>query len=190
MARGLEMNVLTVTGYVTCHGGQKGRHTMNDSILNGKSILAVNEKNPTVLTVLREEILQSCPNCTLDTATTFKEATERLASFTYHAIILDMGDHGFDLLGRALVKKIPVTTLNVDPFKLEALKRSFETKVMSSLPKVELGEVVPVLEDLLVRKHLPRWKRLMRGSKTRFGMRFQTDWEKKTGLPWREWGKW
>jgi hypothetical protein len=101
-----------------------------------------------------------------------------------------MGDHGFDLLGRALVKKIPVTTLNADPFKLEALKRSFETKVMSSLPKVELGEVVPVLEDLLVRKHLPRWKRLMRGSKTRFGMRFQTDWEKKTGLPWREWGKW
>ena len=162
---------------------------MNDSILNGKSILAVNE-NPKVLAVLREEILQSCPNCTFDAATTFKEATERLASFTYHAIILDMGDQGFDLLGRALVKKIPVTTLAAHPFNLEVSKRSFETEIMSSLPKVELGEVVPVLEDLLARKHLSRWKRLMRGLKAFFNTRFQTDWEKQTTLPWQEWGKW
>ncbi len=161
---------------------------MKSSILNGKDILAVNE-NPKVLAVLREEILHSCPNCTLDTTTTFKEATERLASFTYHAIILDMGEHSFDLLGRALVKKIPVTTLAVNPLNPKDSKHSFETEIMSFLPKAELGEVVPVLEDLLAREHPPRWKRLMRGLKALFNMRFQTDWEKKTGLPWREWGR-
>lgn len=161
---------------------------MKDSILNGKSILAVNE-NPEVLAALKKEILQSCPNCTFDAATTFKEAIERLASFTYHAMILDTGGRSFDLLGRALLKKIPVTTLTVHPFN-EALKRVFETRVMLSLPRVELGKVVPVLEGLLAPKHLRRWKRLVRAIKAFFNMRFQSDWEEKTGLAWREWRNW
>jgi len=155
--------------------GQRGRRTMKDSILNGKSILAVND-NPEILAVLEKEILQSCRKCTFDTATTFKEADQRLASFTYHLIIVDiMGDYGFDLLQRALIKKIPVTTLTVRPFNLEALKRSFETNAISSLPKENLGEVVPLLEDVLAHKHLPPWKRPIEKLKRFFDLTFESD---------------
>ena len=56
---------------------------MKNSILNGRSILAVNDDFD-VLAVLEEEILEACPNCTFDKVVTYKGATERLASYTYH----------------------------------------------------------------------------------------------------------
>ena len=74
---------------------------MKESILNGKSILAVDDESD-VLTVLEEEILGACPQCQFDKATTFEEASQRLASYTYDIVILDiMGVRGFDLLERA-----------------------------------------------------------------------------------------
>jgi DNA-binding NtrC family response regulator len=150
---------------------------MKDSILNGKSILAVNG-DPQVLAVLRKKTLQSCPNCTFHTATAFKEAIERLASFTYHLIMLDiMGDHGFDLLERAVIKKIPVTMLTVHPFNLESLKRSLETKGISFLPKEKLGEVVPLLQSLFAKSHLFHWKRLVGKLKSTIQTMFTPDWE-------------
>ena len=72
---------------------------MKDSILNGKSILAVNGDSGG-LAVLKEKVLKACPNCTFDIASTFKEATERLASCTYHLILLgDMGIRSLDGIG-------------------------------------------------------------------------------------------
>jgi hypothetical protein len=47
---------------------------MKESILNGKSILAVDD-GPDVLEVLEEEIREACPRCTFDKATTFEDAT-------------------------------------------------------------------------------------------------------------------
>ena len=48
---------------------------MKESILNSKRILAVDDE-PDVLDVLEEEILQACPNCTVDKARTFEEASQ------------------------------------------------------------------------------------------------------------------
>jgi len=60
---------------------------MRESILKKKMILAVDEE-PNVLTVLEKEIRAVCPSCTFDRTTTYKEAGERMASFTYDLVIL------------------------------------------------------------------------------------------------------
>ena len=95
-----------------------------------------------------------------------------------------MGVRSFDLLERAVIKRIPVAMLTAYPFSLKALKRFFKTKAISSLPKAKLGEVVPLLEDILDRRYLPQWKRLTGKLKTSFQSLFDSDWEKMPGLKW------
>jgi DNA-binding response OmpR family regulator len=161
---------------------------MKDSILNGKSILAVNS-DPDVLAVLEEEILEACPNCTFDAATTFKEASERLASYTYHLVVLDiMGVRGFDLMERAVVKKIPITMLTAHPFTPEALRRYFGMKAMSFLHKEKLDEIVPFLETVLKQEYVPGWKYFMHGLKRLFDSKGKSDRKNEMGLSWEKWG--
>jgi hypothetical protein len=50
---------------------------MADSILNGKSILAVDDE-PDVLTVLGEEILGAAPKCKFEKAITYEEAAKKI----------------------------------------------------------------------------------------------------------------
>jgi CheY-like chemotaxis protein len=77
---------------------------MAESILKGKMVLAVDDE-PDVLTLLEEEIKEACPDCFFDKVTSYKEAVERLASWTYDLVILDiMGVRGFDFLKNAVVR--------------------------------------------------------------------------------------
>jgi CheY-like chemotaxis protein len=162
---------------------------MKESILNGKRILAVDDE-PDVLSVLEEEILGSCPNCKFDKAMTYEEAVNLLKSNPYDVVILDiMGVRGFDLLSLAVDRNIRVAMLTAHALTPEALKRSFEMKARAYLPKEKLGEIVPFLEDILKYDYLPGWRRLFEKLKGFFDSKFESDWEKKTGLNWREWGK-
>jgi CheY-like chemotaxis protein len=163
---------------------------MKDSILNGKRILAVDDE-PDVLAVLGEEILGACTNCQFEKATTYEEAVKLLESKSYDVVILDiMGVRGFDLLELAVKRNFRVAMLTARALTPEALKRSFEMKARAYLPKEKLGEVVPFLEDVLKYEYLPGWKRLLEKLKGFFDTKFESDWEKKTGLEWREWHKW
>jgi len=162
---------------------------MTESILNGKKILAVDDE-PDVLKILKEEILEACPSCQFDEATTYEEASEKLRSQSYDVVILDiMGVRGFDLLDLAVRRNLRVAMLTAHALTPEALKRSFELKARAYLPKEKLGEIVPFLEDLLKYDYLPGWRRLFEKLKGFFDSKFESDWEKKTGLNWREWGK-
>jgi len=157
---------------------------MKSSILDGKRILAVDDE-PDVLDALEEEILQACPNCTVDKARTFEEASERLATRTYELVILDiMGVRGFDLLERAFQKKLPVAMLTAHALTPEALKQSMEMGARAYLPKEKLGEIVPFLQDVLTYEYLPGWRRPLERLKGFFDRRFGSDWEKKVGLEW------
>lgn len=168
---------------------------MSPSILNGKTILAVDDE-PDVLSVLEEEILRAAPKCKFEKATTYEEAAKKLESQTYDVVILDiMGVRGFDLLDLAVKKDFRVTMLTAHALTPEALKRSFEMKARAYLPKEKLGEVVPFLEDVLKYEYLPGWKRLMKKLekyfKTRWGEYWQKaeadfwkDFEKKTSIKW------
>jgi hypothetical protein len=105
-------------------------------------------------------------------------------------VILDiMGVRGFDLLSLSVERNIRVAMLTAHALTPEALKRSFEMKARAYLPKEKLGEIVPFLEDMLKYDYLPGWKRLFEKLKGFFDSKFESDWEKKTGLNWREWGK-
>jgi CheY-like chemotaxis protein len=163
---------------------------MADSILNGKLILAVDDE-PDVLATLEDEIKGAAPNCKFEKATTYEEAVEKLKSKNYDVVILDiMGVRGFDLLDFAVKRNFRVTMLTAHALSPEALKRSFEMKARAYLPKEKLGEVVPFLEDVLKYEYLPGWKRLLEKLKGFFDSKFESDWEKKTGLLWQEWHKW
>jgi CheY-like chemotaxis protein len=163
---------------------------MVDSILNGKRILAVDDE-PDILATLEDEILAAAPKCQFEKATTYEEAVKKLKSQTYDVVILDiMGVRGFDLLELAVSRNFRVAMLTAHALNPEALTRSFEMKAHAYLPKEMLGEVVPFLEDVLTYEYLPGWKRLLEKLKGFFDSKFESDWEKKTGLPWKEWHKW
>jgi len=167
----------------------RGESMMAESILSGKRILAVDDE-PDVLMVLGEEIRTACPNCQFEKATTYEEATKKLNSQTYDVVVLDiMGVRGFDLLDLAVSRKIRVAMLTAHALSPEALKLSFEKKAHAYLPKEKLGEIVPFLEDVLKYEYLPGWKRLLEKLSGFFDAKFESGWEKKTGLDWQEWGK-
>jgi len=163
---------------------------MADSILNGKCILAVDDE-PDVLAILEDEILGAAPKCKFEKATTYEDAVKKLKSQTYDVAILDiMGVRGFDLLELAVNRDFRVAMLTAHALSPEALKRSFEMKARAYLPKEKLGEVVPFLEDVLKHEYLPGWRRVLEKLKGFFDSKFESDWEKKTGLAWQEWHRW
>ena len=168
---------------------------MAKSILNGKTILAVDDE-PDVLSTLEEEIVGAAPKCKFEKATTYEEAAKKLESQTYDVVILDiMGVRGFDLLDLAVRRNLRVAMLTAHALTPESLKRSFEMKARAYLPEEKLGEVVPFLEDVLKYEYLPGWKRLMKKLgkyfKARWGKYWQkaeadfwADFEKKTSIKW------
>jgi CheY-like chemotaxis protein len=159
---------------------------MAESILNGKSILAVDDE-PDVLTVLGEEIREACPKSRYDKASTYEEAVERMISLTYDVIILDiMGVRGFDLLELAVTRNFPVVMLTAHALNPEALKRSFQVGARAYLPKEKLGEVVPFLEDVVRYEYLPGWKRLLEKLEGFFSERWGQHWKKPDEKFWEE----
>jgi CheY-like chemotaxis protein len=162
---------------------------MKESVLDGKKILAVDDE-PDVLTVLEEEIIEACPKCTFDKATTYESAVKKLESSNYDVVILDiMGVRGFDLLELAVKKGMKVAMLTAHALSAEALKRSHEMGARAYLPKEKLGEIVPFLEDVLNYEFESGWKLLFEKLHGFFTEKFESDWERKTGLNWKEWGK-
>jgi DNA-binding response OmpR family regulator len=158
---------------------------MAASILNGKKILAVDDE-PDVLRVLEMEILDACPDCVFETAATFETAAKLLENGAYDIVILDiMGVRGFDLLDIAVKKNLKVAMLTAHAVSLEALKRSYDMKARSYLPKDMLGEIVPFLEDILRYDYQTGWEKLAKKLPGFFTDGFESDWEKKTGKPWR-----
>ncbi len=162
---------------------------MAESALDGKRVLVVDDE-PDVVATLKDEILGDAPKCKFDMATTYQEAAKKIESQTYDVVVLDiMGVHGFDLLESAVKRNFRVAMLTAHALNVQALNRSFRMRAMAYLPKEELGNVVPFLEDILKYDYLPSWKNHMKKLKTFFDSKFQSDWELKTELPWKEWGK-
>ncbi len=156
------------------------------SILTGKSILAVDDE-PDVLSVLEEEIQGVCTDCVIDQATTFEEASRKMASNTYDLVVLDiMGVRGFELLAKAISRNFKVAMLTAHALAPEALKRSFKMKAMAYLPKEKLGEIVPFLEDVLVYEYLPGWRRLLERLEDFFRVRWGRYWKKSGEKSWKE----
>ena len=163
---------------------------MADSILNGKSILAVDDE-PDVLNILEEEIRIAAPKCKFEKATTYEEAVKKLEFQNYDAVILDiMGVRGFDLLDLAVKRSLQVAMLTAHSFNPESLKRSIDMKARAYLPKEKLGEIVPFLEDILEdTDHLSGWARQMEKLDGFFKESWGTEWQKSEAAFWKEFRK-
>jgi DNA-binding response OmpR family regulator len=155
---------------------------MAESILNGKRILAVDDE-PDVLAVLEEEVKDSCPNCTIEKATTYEKADELLRANEYDVVILDiMGVRGFDLLETAVKRNFKVAMLTAHALSPESLKKSHDLGARAYLPKDKLGEIVPFIEDVLKYEHKTGWKRLLDKLENYFNDQFEPDWKRKSGI--------
>ena len=159
---------------------------MSPSILNGKTIFAVDDEAD-VLSTLEEEVLGAAPKCKFEKASTYEEAAKKLESQTYDVVILDiMGVRGFDLLELAVNRNFPVAMLTAHALSPEALKRSIEMKARAYLPKEKLGEIVPFLEDVLKYEYLPGWMRILKKLEGFFNARWGDYWQKSEAKFWEE----
>ncbi len=159
---------------------------MKESILKDKMILAV-DKDPDVLAVLEEEILAGCPDCHFHKAANYQEAVERMLSFTYDAVLLDMvGVRGLDLAELASRRNFPLAVLTAHPLTPEALEGLLEMEIQAYLPKERMGEIVLFLEDMLKRRPLPARRRFFYKMGL-LGRRFELDWGKRSRWPQGKW---
>lgn len=155
---------------------------MAESILNHKTLLVVDDE-PDVLTVVEEEILQSCPDSKVDTAKSYEEAVALLKANSYDIVILDiMGVRGYDLLETAVSRGFKVAMLTAHALSPEALKKSHDLGARAYLPKDKLGELVPFLEDVLKNNFETGWRRLLSKLENYFDSRFESDWKKKADV--------
>jgi CheY-like chemotaxis protein len=158
---------------------QEGGMAMTKSVLDGSRILAVDDE-PDILTVLSEEILGACPDCRVHKATSYEQAVEKLDGNDYDVVILDiMGVRGFDLLQIAVDRGFNTVMLTAKALTLEALQQSHDLGARAFLPKDKLGEIVPLLEDVLSHEHKTAWQRILKKMEDYWDERFSDDWRKK-----------
>jgi DNA-binding NtrC family response regulator len=147
------------------------------SLLDGKKILAVDDE-PDILKVL-EELLSMCD---VVTASTFHEAKDLLESQDFDIAILDiMGVDGYSLLDIANKKNIPVVMLTAHAFTPDNLVKSMKEGAASYIPKEELANIIPFLNDVLEAKK--------KGENTwgRWQERLPTSYfEKRWGAAWQD----
>ncbi len=157
---------------------------MTESILNHKKLLIVDDE-PDVLTLVEQEILECGPDSKIDKADNYENAAEFLKSKDYDLIILDiMGVRGFDLLELAVARKFKVAMLTAHALSPEALNKSHNLGAMAYLPKDKLGELVPLLEDVLRNDYKTEWGQLMEKLDSYFKKQWGNDWRRREVIDW------
>ena len=157
---------------------------MTESILNHKKLLIVDDE-PDILATLEEEILQSSPDSKIDKARNYEDAAALLKANDYDLVVLDiMGVRGFDLLEIAVTRKFKVAMLTAHALNPEALKKSHDMGAIAYLPKEKLGEVVPLLEEMLLNDYKTEWAQLMGKLDDYFKAQWGKDWRKREAIDW------
>lgn len=160
---------------------------MAPNLLKDKRILAVDDETD-VLDILQEELEDF--GAILDRATTYEEAIQKIASFSYDLAILDiMGVRGFELLEFAAIKGMPVVMLTAHALSPQSLRKSIELGARAYLPKDQLGQIAPFLEDVLTLSFRSAWKSLFAKLGHSFGARFGPEWRKSEKEFWDEFEK-
>ena len=160
---------------------------MAQNILQGKHLLAVDDE-PDVLDILEEELAEH--KVKLDKAFSYDEAIRKMSSLTYDLVILDiMGVHGFELLEYSVSKDLPVVMLTAHALSPESLQKSIDLGARAYLPKDQLGQTAPFLEDVLTLKHRSAWKAILKKLNESFGKRFGPEWRKTDQEFWNQFEK-
>ncbi len=149
---------------------------MGTTLLGGKQILAVDDEQD-ILDIIAEELEEY--GVEVDSASTYDEAMDKMSELTYDLLVLDiMGVKGFDLLEFAVSKKMPAVMLTAHALSPESLKKSIEMGARAFLPKDQLGQLAPFLEDVLALSYHAGWSSVLRQLGSSFGKRFGPEWAK------------
>ena len=158
---------------------------MAESILDNKKILIVDDE-PDVITVVEQEIIERCKDPKIDKAVNYENAAQLLKLNDYDLVVLDiMGVRGFDLLEIAVARKFKVAMLTAHALSPEALRKSHDLGARAYLPKDKLGELVPLLEDVMRNDdYQTSWGQLMEKLDNYFKQQWGSDWRKKEVINW------
>ncbi|MBN2124871.1 MAG: response regulator [Deltaproteobacteria bacterium] len=147
----------------------------SDSLLEGKSILVVDDE-PDVLETVAEEL----DMCVVDKAKDYDTAVQYLSGYTYDIVILDiMGVDGFKLLENSVDRGFPTVMLTAHALTSEALKKSIKLGAVSFLPKDKIMELRMFLEDVVMGGGKPVWKKLFERLGATFSKHFGPDWKER-----------
>ncbi len=145
------------------------------SLLKDKIILVVDDETDVLDTV--EELLDMC---LVTKAGDYETARQYLISYTYDIVILDiMGVNGFELLKTSVKRGFPTVMLTAYALTPEALEKSIKLGAVSFLPKEKMVELEDFLEDVVLQKGKPVWKKLFDKLGTFFNKRFGADWKER-----------
>ncbi len=157
---------------------------MAESVLMGKRMLAVDDE-PDILEILGEELDKY--GVKLDKALSYEIGIQKLSSFTYDLVILDiMGVRGFELLMSAAARNLPVVMLTAHALSSESLRKSIELGARAYVPKDEIDNIAPFLEDVLNLSYESAWKSLFNRLSSVFGKHFGPEWRKSEEEFWTE----
>jgi len=160
---------------------------MGAKLLAGKQILAVDDEQD-ILDIIAEELEEH--GVELDRASSYEDAIQKMSSLTYDIVILDiMGVRGFELLEFAINKGMAPIMLTAHALSPESLKKSIELGARAFLPKDQLGQLTPFLEDVLTQSYHGAWKSVLGKLGGSFGKRFGPDWTKTEKEFWEEFQK-
>ena len=121
---------------------------MKNFTMKTKRVLAVDRQVGLLLT-LEEKILSGFPGCDLDMATTLEDGRQLMLMVTYDLVILDiMSSPGSNLLDLILSRKFPVLVLSDNVTSHEALSQFNGLKIKAFLPKKDLDNIVPTIEQI------------------------------------------
>jgi CheY-like chemotaxis protein len=147
----------------------------SESVLQDKLILVVDDEPDVVESV--EDVL---PGCTVHKAGDYRSGHQRLMSYTYDAVILDiMGVKGFDLLRMSVKRGFPTVMLTAHALTPEALKKSIKLGAVSFLPKEKISELPEVLAVAVEGGTGPSWIRFFDLLGGFFNKRFGVDWKER-----------
>jgi DNA-binding NtrC family response regulator len=145
--------------------------------LKGLIILIVDDE-PDILSILEEELTDACMNCRIVKAETYEWARDLMDTTPFDLVILDiMGVRGFDLLKQAVGLNYKVVMLTAHALSSENLRKAFEMGARSYLPKEQLGNIVPFLEDVLPGDSHSGWEKLFDKLGGFFTKRFGKNWQ-------------
>jgi CheY-like chemotaxis protein len=170
-----------------CHPLEKETIMTTHTHLTGKRILAVDDENDILETIV--DILDMAE---VDTARNYAAASEKIGRGRYDLAILDiMGVDGLTLLDEGVANGIPTVMLTAHAINPETLMASIRQGAISYLPKETLVDLDDFLEDLLAAQAAgkPPWKLLFDRLGSYFDERFGPGWKDTEKTFWTDFSR-
>ncbi len=146
-----------------------------DKVLKDKTVLVVDDEQDVL-----DAIEQMLPLCIVDRASDYETALDRLLSYTYDIVVLDvMGVNGFELLKRSVNRGFPTVMLTAHALTPEALKKSIKLGAVSFLPKEKMAELETYLRDVVLEGGKPIWTKIFDRLGSFFDKRFGPGWKER-----------